>query len=198
MVSRPALTKRSSMGHPPATAWSRPGVRENRSPRGPLAQGAGFQGIERELKFPGDAIPTRSSRSRERIVALSALWKSKRSRQMTAVGRQRASRHLQFATAIRVSLKNPRNSRPHASAVAASFPRVQSSVYSSSAGQALDEDLRQAGNEVTHGGETRNDVQISELNVYFTVAVGSGRLSIWSSGGRGQNRTSDTRIFRPL
>jgi hypothetical protein len=38
--------------------------------------------------------------------------------------------------------------------------RVQSSVYASSAGQALDKDLRQAGNEVAHGGETRNDVLI--------------------------------------
>ncbi len=44
--------------------------------------------------------------------------------------------------------------------VAASFPRVQSSVYASSAGQAHDEGLRQAGNEVAHGGETRNDVKI--------------------------------------
>ncbi len=59
-----------------------------------------------------------------------------------------------------VSLNNPRNWRPHASAVAASFPHVQSSVYASSAGQAFDEHLRQAGNEVAHGGETRNDVQI--------------------------------------
>ena len=59
-----------------------------------------------------------------------------------------------------------------------SCPRVRSSVYASYAGQALDEDLRRAGNEVSHGGETRNDVQISELAVYCTVAVGSGRLSI--------------------
>jgi hypothetical protein len=47
-----------------------------------------------------------------------------------------------------------------------------------STGQALHKDLREAGNEVAHGGETRNDEQISELTAYFTVGVGSGRLSI--------------------
>jgi hypothetical protein len=51
----------------------------------PLRREPRFQAIERELKFPSDAILTRSSRSLERIVALSVLWKFKRSRQMTAV-----------------------------------------------------------------------------------------------------------------
>ena len=63
-------------------------------------------------------------------------------------------------SSIESALNNPRNSRPHASAIAASFPRVQSSLYASSAGQALDADLRQADNEVADGGETRNAVQI--------------------------------------
>ncbi len=71
-----------------------------------------------------------------------------------------------------------RETRDHTPRPLPHHARVSNRRYASSAGQALDEDLRQAGNEVSDGGETRNDLQISELTVYFTVAVGSGRLSI--------------------
>src|SRR3984893_4004431 len=51
-------------------------------------------------------------------------------------GRQRASRHSQFATAIRVSLNNPRNSGTLASDVAARLLRVKFTRHASSGEQA--------------------------------------------------------------
>src|ERR1700687_4119169 len=54
---------------------------------------------------------------------------------MSGSGRQRASRHSQFATAIRVSLNNPRNSGTLASDVAARLLRVKFTRHASSGGQ---------------------------------------------------------------
>jgi hypothetical protein len=51
------------------------------------------------------------------------------------IGRQRASRHSQFATAIRVSLNNPRNSGTLASDVAARLLRVKFTRHASSGEQ---------------------------------------------------------------
>src|SRR5882762_23346 len=49
-----------------------------------------------------------------------------------------------------------------------------------------------------HGGEAQTAPNISKLTGYFTVGVGSGRLTNCFDGGQGRNRTTDTRIFSPL
>src|SRR6202171_6629193 len=94
----------------------------------------------------------------------------------TARGRQRASRHSQFATAIRVSLNNPRNSGTLASDVAARLLRVHFTRQARSEEQAPCEErsplrTRRRGRasqstEVKRRGP--RIIQHQELTAYFT------------------------------
>jgi hypothetical protein len=116
--------------------------------------------------------------------------------------RQRASRYSQFATAIRVSLNPPAKLKNTGVGRCGTITACQVTRHASSGEQAAYEErpplrTRRRGRASRSTEVKRRQSRIfSKLTVYFTVGVGSGRLTHCFDGGQGQNRTADTRIFR--